>query len=628
MKRSLQWMGGIFFLLFVLIAVLRGRTDGPAPAASSQVDAETVRSFWTVYNTAREARLRGDYRIAADGYRQALTIDPKHQDSLFYLAISLESSGRYAEAASVLRELTKLYPEHSRAWSQLGTVLAATAPGAPADFDGAETAFKRSEAINQEHTGPFLSRGRIALERGKLDEAAELFRIAADAGAPEGMFLAGFTAYQQEDFSKASELFLDVLNKSEREAAISGRVSAEGDVEGELTALDRARIRSSWFLFWTACRLGRYPEGVPDAFRIEPDPLANAFELVRRVDVAGRGALVDIDRDGLANLLLATGDGLRVDGDPITVREAWDVVPFDADGDGWEDLYVIGSGYTGTGTNTLLRNDRGQLVDVSEAWGLGGERPTARAIPADLDGDGNTDLLEVGNLTVEGPPVRLFLQRNERFELADTAPHYEAHAVDAAVADIDGDQRIDVFVMGWRAPGRLYRNLGGAFEDVTESAGLASVGGDGFSTVFLDFDVDGDPDLLVTAHAPLELSLLRSEKGPTPRLFRNDGRGHFVDHTSELGLDRSFGVVQAVAADVDADGFQDLIFAQGGLATNHLEPSIVLRNLEGKYFIPWAYLPSAGEPRRALGVATSAARADGTIDVFVSGVGILRSPRP
>ena len=154
------------------------------------------------------------------------------------------------------------------------------------------------------------------------------------------------------------------------------------------------------------------------------------------------------------------------------------------------------------------------------------------------------------------------------------------------------------------------------------------MGGDGFSALFLDFDVDGDPDLLVTAHAPLELSLLRSAKGPTPQLFENDGRGHFVDHTSELGLDRSFGVVQAVAVDVDADGFQDLIFAQGGLDSTHLEPSVVLRNLGGKHFIPWAYLPAADEPRRALGVATSDARADGTVDVFVSGVGIFRSPRP
>ena len=624
-------MGGLFLLLFVLIAVLRTRSDDQAPTASSHVDAETVRSFWEVYNAAQEARLRRDYRAAAEAYRNALAIDPKHQDSLFYLAISLESSGKYSEAATVLRELTKLYPEHARAWSQLGTVLATTAPGAAADFDGAETAFKRSEAINPEHTGPFLSRGRIALERGKLDEAAELFRIAADAGAPDGMFLAGFTAYQKEDFSEASKFFLQVLRKSEREAAISGRVSTEGDVEGELTALDRARIRSRWFLFWTVRRLGGYPESVPEAFRIEPDPPANRFERVRGVagvDVAGRGALVDIDRDGRTNLVIATRDRLRLDGDPIAVPAAWDVVPFDADGDGWEDLYVIGSGYTGTGTNTLLRNDRGRLVDVTEAWGLGGERPTARAVPADIDGDGKTDLLEVGNLSAEWPPVRLFLQRNERFELVDAALHFDAHAVDATVADVDGDERIDVFVLGWKAPGRLFRNLGGSFEDATKSAGLASVGGDGFSALFLDFDVDGDPDLLVTAHAPLELSLLRSAKGPTPQLFENDGRGHFVDHTSELGLDRSFGVLQAVAADVDADGFPDLIFAQGGLEKTHLEPSVVLRNLEGKHFIPWSYLPSADEPRRALGVATSVARADGTFDVFVSGVGILRSPRP
>jgi hypothetical protein len=122
----------------------------------------------------------------------------------------------------------------------------------------------------------------------------------------------------------------------------------------------------------------------------------------------------------------------------------------------------------------------------------------------------------------------------------------------------------------------------------------------------------------VTAHAPLGLSLLRSPNGPTPRLFRNDGRGHFTEHTSQSGLDKSFGILQAVATDLDADGFPDLIFALGGLEATHLEPSVVLHNREGRDFVTWAYLPSASEPLRVSGIATSDA------DVFVSGAGIFR----
>ena len=49
-------MGGVFLALFVLVAVLRSRPEDEAPAASSGVDAETVRSFWELYNRAAEAQ--------------------------------------------------------------------------------------------------------------------------------------------------------------------------------------------------------------------------------------------------------------------------------------------------------------------------------------------------------------------------------------------------------------------------------------------------------------------------------------------------------------------------------------------------------------------------------------------
>ena len=616
-------MGGGFLVLFVLVAVLRSPPIDRAPSEDASVDTETVRSFWELYNAAAEARRGDDFAAAAAGYRQALALEPGHQDSLFFLAVSLESAGNYTEATAVLRELTSLYPEHSRGWSQLGTLLASRAPGASPDLDQADAAFRRSEAINPEHTGPFLNRGRVALERGKLGEAAELFRIAAKSGAPEGVFLAGLTAYLQGDDTRASNAFLQVLEMSEREEAIAGRgASGEGDVEGELTALDRARIRARAFLFWTAQRMGGYLESVPERFRDDPVSSEAALTLVRSVDVEGRGAFIELGDDAGTELVLATPGGILLRGEAVTVRQAWDVVVLDIDRDGWEDLYAIGSGYTGVGTNTLLRNDRGRFVDVTEAWGLSGERATARAIPADLNGDGETDLLEVGNASTEWASVRVFLQGDGRFELADSALPYEANAVDAAVADIDRDGKLDVFLLGWKAPGRLFRNHSETFEDWTASAGLARVGGDGLSAVFLDFDRDGDDDLLVTALAPLELSLLRSPSGPTPRLFRNDGGGHFTEHTSEAGLDRSFGVVQAVATDLDADGFVDLIFALGGLEATHVEPSVVLRNRDGRDFVDWAYLPSASEPRRVSGIASAG------LDVFVSGVGVFRRSLP
>jgi hypothetical protein len=184
----------------------------------------------------------------------------------------------------------------------------------------------------------------------------------------------------------------------------------------------------------------------------------------------------------------------------------------------------------------------------------------------------------------------------------------ERTVVDEATADFDLDGKSDVFVLLWKAPGRLLRGSGTSHEDVTEEMGLAGVGGDGFRALFFDYDRDSDPDLLVTAHAPLALSLRRlldperRAKTLTPRLFENEEGRRFVEVTSEAGLDRHFGVTDALAHDVDADGFLDLVFAMGGFEATHFEPSVVLRNREGREFEEWAYFPSRDEPRRAVGV--------------------------
>lgn len=97
----------------------------------------------------------------------------------------------------------------------------------------------------------------------------------------------------------------------------------------------------------------------------------------------------------------------------------------------------------------------------------------------------------------------------------------------------------------------LYRNLGdGAFEDVTERAGLAV--GDGFfffGVAVGDFDNDGFPDLYVSGY---RRSLL----------YRNTGRGTFEDVTESAGID-SEGDWETAAGwfDYDRDGHLDLLIS-------------------------------------------------------------------
>jgi tetratricopeptide (TPR) repeat protein len=504
MKRSLLLIAASVLLLVALATVLRRRgTDGDKAASLSE-GAERIRRFWKAYQHGAEARTGGDYEGAAGFFREALEIDPEHEDSLFYLAISLEESGRYLEAAETLSRLTTLNPESARGWSQLGSLLARRAPGNRPDPEAAEAAFVRAEEINREHSGPFLSRGALALDLGNLPEARRLFRIASDMSSPEGAFLAGLVAFLERNDAEAIQFFTRVLESTAREKAITGRgVASEGDVElsGRLTPLESAHLRALAFLYWTSRRGGRYPQDVPESFRAE--------------------------------------------------------IP--------------------------KRLSMGRAV----------EAPSAKPDPADAE------CLEAGRL-------RPFV----------------GTLVDTACSDYDADGKTDVFVLLWKKPGRLFRNDAAGFIDVTEEAGLGGVGGEGLSALFFDFDRDRDADLLVTAHAPLALSLRRllspegRAKALTPRLFENQGGKRFIDVTAEVGLDRQFGVVEAEAFDVDSDGWLDLLFAMGGFEASHLEPSVVLRNRGGLEFVEWAHIPSSDEPRNALGV--EAAKRNGRVEILLA----------
>lgn len=502
MKRSLLMMAASVLALFAIATALRQRGAEEDKADSSPERAERIRRFWKAYHQGAEARTGGDYESASSFFREALEIDPGHEDSLFYLAISLEESGLYLEATEVLRRLTAVNPESGRGWSQLGSVLARRAPGNVPDPEAAATAFLRAEEINREHSGPFLSRGALALDLGNLSEASRLFRIASDMSSPEGAFLAGLVAFLERKDSDAIRFFTRVLESSAREKAVTGRgVASEGDVElsAKLTPLESAHVRALVFLYWTARRDGGYPDDVPESFRIE---------LPKRISM-GR--------------------------------------------------------------------------------------------------------------TVEEPPAARDVC------VVDRSLRFEGTPVDTACSDYDLDGKPDLFLLLWKKPGRLFRNDGAGFTDVTEEVGLGGVGGEGLSALFFDFDRDRDPDLLVTAHAPLALSLRRllspegHAKTLTPRLFENEGGKRFIEVTSEVGLDRQYGVVEAEAFDVDSDGWIDLVFAMGGYEASHLEPSVVLRNQAGEDFLEWAHIPSSDEPHNAVGVEVM--KRNGKVEILLATTG-------
>jgi tetratricopeptide (TPR) repeat protein len=652
MKRNLAFVAGVALAAFVLISLQRRSGDNTAGdiARTESAERRRVREFWAAYNRASALRTEGKFAEATALYRQSAELNPRHEDSLYYLGTSLQELGAYAGAAEILRKLIALNPSSSRAQSQLGNTLATLAPGASPDFDAARRAFLKSVAINREEAGPFLRLGLLELNCGRNAEALEHFRIAAGFGSPEGLFWAGYTCYLLQRDDEATRFFTKALEHYLRERKVAARgVLSEGDVLPKpgkpLTALERIGLKSMLFLYWTAKRQGGYSAQTTKEMRIQPIAVRSTGEIggtkpplrfVSTPGAGGRGAWGDFDGDGDPDLVVAgrsvklcrNEHALLVDSTAAAglggVRDAWDAVWADFDGNGSLDLYVIRSGYMGEGQNQLLANDgHGRFVDVTEKVGLVGKRSTARACFSDFDGDNRPDLVEVGAADDQDEPVRLSRNTGSRF-VKQAIPAFTGHAtaVDCAVGDFDNDGKPDIFVIYWRAPAALYANRGGGrFEDITASVGLARVGGNSFSAVFFDFDKDGWLDLLVSTQAPAEevaRSILQPDIGVSPyapRLFRNAG-GRFEEITEQAGSHHACGTMQAVAADFDGDGWTDILLANGGLEAARLEPSVVLRNVEGKRLEEWSYLPAFDRPANLLGASLARDKRDGKIICF------------
>jgi hypothetical protein len=91
-----------------------------------------------------------------------------------------------------------------------------------------------------------------------------------------------------------------------------------------------------------------------------------------------------------------------------------------------------------------------------------------------------------------------------------------------------------------------------------------------------------------------------------------------------MGLDRCYGIMHVLPVDIDSDGWTDLLLTNGGLDSQRVEPSVVLRNLQGQRFQEWYYVPGFGRPGNFTGAAIVGFERDGAHDVYLAQNSILR----
>jgi hypothetical protein len=122
-----------------------------------------------------------------------------------------------------------------------------------------------------------------------------------------------------------------------------------------------------------------------------------------------------------------------------------------------------------------------------------------------------------------------------------------------ALFDCDGDGLLDIYLIhnagpGSRATNRLFRQTrDGRFEDISAGSGL-DVSGYGMGVAIADVNNDGFPDVLLTEYGGC-------------RLFLNDGKGRFTEATDRLGARIPVFATSACFFDYDRDGWLDLVVA-------------------------------------------------------------------
>ncbi|HZW33909.1 MAG TPA: CRTAC1 family protein, partial [Isosphaeraceae bacterium] len=286
------------------------------------------------------------------------------------------------------------------------------------------------------------------------------------------------------------------------------------------------------------------------------------------------GTFEDVtEKAGIAGMARGYGHGIAVG---------------DYDNDGDADIFV-----TRWGSYALYRNrGDGRFEDATTAAGLGGDRdwPTSAAF-ADLDNDGDLDLYvchygvwdpanprlcvnETGDYFYCDPrnlkpvPDHAFRNDGGRFvDVTATSGLAETDGLGLGViaADLDDDNRIDLYVANDGTANHFFRNQGGFhFQEVGLEAGVAGNATGhyqaGMGVACGDLDGDGRPDLLVTNFYA---------EGTT--LFRNLGRGLFADRSgvSGIGLASRYLLGFGIGlADVHNDGRPDVLVTNGHVNDN------------------------------------------------------------
>jgi hypothetical protein len=343
--------------------------------------------------------------------------------------------------------------------------------------------------------------------------------------------------------------------------------------------------------------------------------LADRSMDVRFGDVDGDGDLdVLVAREFASNLLLRNSGGFRFSVDaaaiPARAEDSEDVVAADFDRDGDLDVVFVSED---TPNAEYYRNDgSGRFADAPCA--LPAQLESNGAASGDLDRDGDLDLVVASNRL----PERVLLNDGDgcfRDASAAWMPAVVDVTQDVLLADLDGDGDLDLVTGNEPAAGgrnRLYLNAGGRFEDATATRLPAARQREETRKV-AGGDIDGDGDLdLVFGNVDFQ-----DPSRAANRVLLNDGGARFTDQSAERLPEGNRATLDVQLHDLDGDGDLDQVLANFGSGLQ------VLRNDGGGRFAEATadVLGPLALPRNSIGLAV--ARDGGRLWLYEAGFNVV-----
>ena len=349
------------------------------------------------------------------------------------------------------------------------------------------------------------------------------------------------------------------------------------------------------------------------------------------LETVGSGvALLDYDNDGWLDIYLVNGSSVDAengntqpghaalfhnnhDGTFTDIaakagvtndRWGFGAVVADYDNDGWPDLYV-----TNYGKNRLFHNNHdGTFADIAEKAGVTVGGWSTGATWGDYDGDGLLDLFVPGYVHIDkmpaagaqssntsalafcefrgvkvmcgphglsGEPDHLF-RNNGDSTFTDVSQHTGVgdashyYGLSSLFIDLNGDGKPDLLVADDSTPNYLYVNKGdGTFEDDSFASGFA-LNESGRETASMGI---GAGDLTHNGRVDLYTTTFSDDYNP---LYRNDGDANFTDIAYQAGIAEityPFLGWGTTFLDFDNDGWLDIFVANG-----HVYPQVDAQN--------------------------------------------------